>query len=118
MASPDPASPSLQEQTIELGTTLKAIADSDPLSPPSRLCAQVFAEWLAQAGPTSRKPEFFTDVLDNYDARANTNRDLQDLFTMLQSYIEVPGDDDPPAPAKTFIGLPLLAARPPTPPAE
>jgi len=118
VASPDPIAPSLQDQTIELGTTLKAIADSDPLSPPSPLSAQVFAGWLAQAGPTSRKPEFFADVLDNYDVQANTNRDLQDLFTMLQSYIEVPDDEDEPTSVKTFIGLPLLAARPQNPPGE
>ena len=111
--------PSLQEQTIELGRTFKDISDNAPLSTPSPLSAQVFADWLAQAGPTSRQPERMADVLHNYDVLANTNRDLFDLFTMLQSYIEVP-DDDPEddLPARTWIGLPLLGAAPPAPQGE
>jgi len=39
---------------------------------------------------------------------------LFDLFTMLQSYIEVEDDDEDDAlPPRTFIGLPLLGAQPP-----
>lgn len=111
--------PSLQDQTIELGRTFKEISDNAPTATPTPLSAQVFADWLAQAGPTSRQPDRMADVLQNYDVLANTNRDLFDLFTMLQSYIEVPDDDnDDDLPARTFIGLPLLGATPPATPGE
>ncbi len=100
-----PDTPSLQEQTVELGRTLKEISDANPKGTPSELSARVFADWLAQAGPTSRQPERMADVAEHY---------LFDLFTMLQSYIEVEDDDEDDAlPPRTFIGLPLLGAQPP-----
>jgi len=119
-APPNSASaPSLQDQTIELGRTFKGIADNAPKGTPSELSARVFADWLLQAGPTSRQPERMADVAEHYDVLANTNRDLFDLFTMLQSYIEVEDDDEEDAlPPRTFIGLPLLAAQPPPVPSE
>lgn len=110
--TPPPSAPvpSLQDQTIELGRTFKEIADNAPKSTPSALSARVFADWLSQAGPTSRQPERMADVAEHYDVSANTNQDLFDLFTMLQSYIEVEDDDEEEAlPPRTFIGLPLLA---------
>lgn len=112
-SSQSPA-PSLQEQTIALGRTLKEISDNAPVGTPTKLSARVFADWLAQAGPTSRQPERMADVAANYDVSANTNRDLFDLFTMLQSYIEVEDDDEEDTlPPRTFIGLPLLGEQPP-----
>ncbi len=119
-APPPPApGPSLQDQTIELGRTFKEISDNAPKGTPTALSARVFADWLAQAGPTSRQPERMADVAANYDVLANTNRDLFDLFTMLQSYIEVEDDDEEDAlPPRTFIGLPLLGAQPPSTPSE
>lgn len=108
--------PSLQEQTIELGRTFKEIADSAPKSVPSPQAAQVFQGWLREAGPSSRQPERMADVLEHYDVLANTNRDLFDLFTMLQSYIEVEDDDDEDdTPPRTFIGLPLIGNAPQAP---
>lgn len=109
-----PDTPSLQEQTIEMGRTLKEISDANPKGTPSELSARVFAGWLVQAGPTSRQPERLADVAEHYAVLDNTNRDLFDLFTMLQSYIEVEDDDEEDAlPPRTFIGLPLLGAQPP-----
>ncbi len=118
-SSPTESAPSLQDQTIELGRTFKEIADNLPKGTPTELSARVFADWLSQAGPTSRQPERMADVAANYDVLANTNQDLFDLFTMLQSYIEVEDDDEEEAlPPRTFIGLPLLAAQPPGTPSE
>ncbi len=99
--------PSLQEQTMELGRTLKAIADSDPSGTPSERAASVFAEWLTAAGPTSREPVYLADVADNYDVFANTNKDLFELFDILDNYIEVEDEELPPR--GTFIGLPLVS---------
>ena len=99
--------PSLQEQTMELGRTLKAIADSDPSGIPSEQAASVFAEWLTVAGPTSREPVYLADVADNYDVFANTNKDLFELFDILDNYIEI--EDEEPPPRGTFIGLPLVS---------
>ncbi len=98
--------PSLQAQTIELGKTLKAISDRDPSGTPSAQAADVFMRWLAAAGPTSREPTYLADVADNYDVFLNTNKDLFELFDILDNYIEVDEDDAPPEP-RTFIGLPM-----------
>jgi len=98
--------PSLQEQTIALGRTLKAIADSDPVGSPSPVAAAAFSDWLQEAGPGSREPHYFADVADNYDVAANSNRDLWDLFDILDNYIEV--EDEPADPRGTFIRLPLI----------
>jgi hypothetical protein len=100
--------PSLQEQTIELGRTLKAIADEDPSGTPSAQAAAVFAGWLALAGPSSREPVYLADVADNYDVLGNTNKDLWEIFDILENYIEVE-DEEPPAAPRTFIGLPLVS---------
>ena len=100
--------PSLQAQTMELGRTLKEIADSDPSGTPSPTAATVFADWLALAGPTSREPTYLADVADNFDVFGNTNKDLFELFDILDNYIEV--DDEPDdSPPRTFIGLPLVS---------
>lgn len=98
--------PSLQAQTMELGKTLKAIADRDPSGTPTPQAAAVFAGWLAAAGPTSREPTYLSDVAGNYDVFANTNKDLFELFDILDNYIEVDDDDAPPEP-RTYIGLPM-----------
>ena len=98
--------PSLQAQTIELGKTLKAISDRDPSGTPSPQAAAVFRRWLADAGPASREPAYLADVADNYDVFLNTNKDLFELFDILDNYIEVDEDDAPPAP-RTYIGLPM-----------
>ncbi len=101
--------PSLQDQTIELGKTLKSISDADPSGIPSPQAAAVFMGWLAEAGPTSREPVYLADVADNYDVFHNTNKDLWELFDILDNYIEVEDDDEEPPPRKTFIGLPLVS---------
>lgn len=98
--------PSLQAHTMELGKTLKAIADRDPSGTPTPQAAAVFAGWLAVAGPTSREPTYLSDVADNYDVFLNTNKDLFELFDILDNYIEIDEDDAPPEP-RTYIGLPM-----------
>ncbi len=100
--------PSLQQQTMELGRKLKAIADSDPSGYPSAQAADVFAQWLAVAGPTSREPTYLADVADNYDVFANTNKDLWEIFDILENYIEVEDEESEAGPPRTFIGLPLV----------
>ena len=102
----DKKAPSLQAQTMELGKTLKAISDRDPSGTPTAQAAAVFAGWLAAAGPTSREPTYLADVADNYDVFLNTNKDLFELFDILDNYIEVEDDDAPPEP-RTYIGLPM-----------
>ncbi len=99
--------PSLQDQTIELGKTLKSISDADPSGTPSPQAAAVFMGWLAEAGPTSREPVYLADVANNYDVFLNTNKDLWELFDILDNYIEV--EDEEPPPRGTFIGLPLVS---------
>ena len=103
----DDKAPSLQDQTIELGKTLKSIADADPSGTPSPQAAAVFMGWLAEAGPTSREPVYLADVASNYDVFLNTNKDLWELFDILDNYIEV--EDEEPPPRGTFIGLPLVS---------
>ncbi len=111
MAADKPPSltPSLQQQTMELGKTLKSIADRDPSGTPSALSATVFAEWLAVAGPTSREPTYLADVAENFDVLANTNKDLWEIFDILENYIEVEDEEIEDAPPRTFIGLPLVS---------
>ena len=100
---------SLQEQTIALGKMLKAISDEDSSGTPSPTAAAAFTSWLAEAGPGSRQPVFFADVAANYIVADNSNKDLWELFHMLESHIEVEEEDwDEDEPKKTFIGLPLL----------
>jgi hypothetical protein len=104
------AAPSLQQQTIALGKILKGTAEADPSGTPSEHAGTAFFGWLAQAGPGSREPVYFADVADNYDVALNSNRDLWELFDILENYIEVE-DEDPEdaAPPRTFIGLPLIS---------
>ena len=97
--------PSLQQQTIELGKMLRAISEETPSGCPSDTAAAAFAAWLVEAGPTSREPTYLADVLANYDISLNTNKDLWELFDILDNYIEV--EDEEPEPRRTFIGLPL-----------
>ncbi len=102
---------SLQDQTIELGKVLKAISDADPSGSPTEAAASAFTTWLTEAGPGSRQPLYFSDVQENYDISGNSNRDLWELFHMLESHIEVEDEEfEEDAPRKTFIGLPLLGA--------
>ncbi len=108
--SADEQPPSLQKQTIELGQTLKSISEQDPSGTPSEAAAAVFAGWLAAAGPTSREPAYLADVAMNFDLQSNTNKDLWELFDILDNYIEVEEEDwedEPPAARGRFIGLPL-----------
>jgi len=100
--------PPLSEQTIEIGKLLQSLMESDPAGSPTEMAALVFAEWLAVAAPASKKPQYYIDVAENYDVRLNTNRDLFDLFVILEGYLaeaEAP-ELEPP---KTFIGLPLVS---------
>ncbi len=100
------AAPSLQRQTIALGKILRATAEDDPAGMPTEGAATAFLGWVAEAGPGSREPDYFADVAANYDVRFNSNRDLWELFDILDNYIEVE-DDEPDEPKRTFIGLPL-----------
>ena len=100
---------SLQEQTIALGRMLKKIADGDPSGTPSAQAAAVFHEWLAVAGPTSREPAYLADVAENYEIFANTNKDLWELFDILDNYIEVDDEMDR-LPPRAFIRLPLVSS--------
>lgn len=102
----DDTPPSLQQQTIEIGKMLKALSDSDPSGTPTETAAAVFRGWLDAAGPTSREPVYLADVRDNYDVAMNSNKDLWELFDILENYIEV--EDEEPEP-RTFIGLPLVS---------
>ncbi len=104
--APLPETLSLQEQTIVLGKMLKAISDEDPFGSPSQRAAAAFTAWLAEAGPGSREPHYFNDVATNYEVTENSNRDLWDLFDILENYIEV--EDEPADEERTFISLPLL----------
>ena len=107
----DPDAPlSLQEQTIALGKMLKAISDEDPSGVPSPSAAAAFDSWTAEAGPDSRQPIFFADVAANYVVTDNSNKDLWELFHMLESHIEVEEEEWDEEPPKTFIGLPLLGS--------
>jgi hypothetical protein len=100
---------SLQNQTIELGKMLKTISDADPSGTPTETAASAFTSWMTEAGPDSRQPDYFTDVLENYIIVDNSNKDLWDLFDMLENYIEVEDEEwEEDAPRKTFIGLPLI----------
>ena len=99
----------LGQETQTLGATLKAMADKDPAGSPSEAVAAVFGGWLAEAGPLSRQPDYFTDVAANYRPRDHSNRDLSDLFTMLAMHL--PGDEPEAATdplAGVFIGLPVI----------
>lgn len=97
--------PSLDQQTTTLGQTLKHVADNDPAGTPGEQTIFVFREWLAVAGPASSKPHYFEDIAQNYDAEANTNRDLFLLFDMLAPFLDI---EQEAAPERTFIGLPLI----------
>lgn len=109
----DDNAPSLQAQTMELGKTLKAIADAHPNETPGETARAVFAAWMQEAGPNSREPGYFADVLSNFDLMQNTNKDVWEMFDLLENYIEVDDDDDAPIPApRTFIGLPLVGDAP------
>ena len=94
---------------MALGQMLKGVADADPSGVPSPAAAAAFASWTAEAGPGSRQPGYFADVADNYIVADNSNRDLWELFHMLESHIEVEEEDGDDEPRKTFIGLPLLS---------
>lgn len=101
------AAPSLLEQTLALGTMLRAISDETPGGTPSDTAAGAFLTWIAEGGPTSRAPHYFADVAENFRPQEHSNLDLTYLFDMLQSYIEIPDEPEPEAP-RTFIDLPLL----------
>jgi hypothetical protein len=90
----------------ELGEILKSFSDRDPFGAPTESAAKVFSGWVAEAGPVSKRPGHFADVFDNFNPQEHTNRDLFDLFNILESYIEYP-EPEMPEP-KTFIGLPVL----------
>ena len=109
MPPPRDPSLSLQNQTIVLGKMLKSVADADPSGTPTEAAAAAFTSWMAEAGPDSRQPDYFADVQENYDILGNSNRDLFDIFDILENYIEVEDDDLlEETPSKTFIGLPLM----------
>jgi hypothetical protein len=102
--------PSLLEQTMELGRTLKAISEEDPAGKPSALAVAVFHAWIEFAGPQSTQPTYFEDVAVNFDREQNSNKDLFTLFDMLANYIAE--EELPPLPPSTFIGLPMVGMNP------
>ena len=98
--------PSIFDQTIELGRLLRTISDRDPEGSPSLNAVAVFREWVKVAGPVSTDSRYFTDVLDNYDAAGRSNRDLFDVFELLHPYVEIDQPESSP-PRKAFVPLPL-----------
>lgn len=107
MSDPD-LEPSLTEQTAALEAALRQLMELDPLGTPSESASIVFARWLTVAGPASKRPEYFADVAENYPVRSNTNRDLLDLFVILEGYL---AEAEEPVPMRmaTFIGLPIAS---------
>jgi hypothetical protein len=97
--------PDLYEQTMELGKSLKAIADRDPDGKPTERAAAAFKSWIITVGSSNREPRYFEDVAENYDISANSNRDLLTIFEMLHPYVDFPEiEEDEPG---VFIGLPM-----------
>jgi hypothetical protein len=94
----------LREETDELGQTLKTMMEQDPGAQPSERAADVFAQWLAAAGPASLQPAYFADVAQNYVVRDNSCKDLFDLFMLLTDHLDLSPEPPPPA---AFIGLPM-----------
>ncbi len=101
--------PSLQQQTIDLGRMFKSLADAAPSGTPSGKAGAAFQSWLAEAGPGSREPAYFEDVAANFDLTANSNKDVWELFDILENYIEVDDEDIEAPPARAFVSLPLIS---------
>jgi len=102
----------LMQQTIELGRLLHSIAEKDPQSLPTPAACSAFRHWVEAAGPHSTDPRYFTDVLENYDVSGRCNRDLFDVFELLDPYLELEYIEDADDIAqgdkpRTFIQLPL-----------
>jgi hypothetical protein len=98
----------LQPQTEALGQMLKSVSESDPSGTPTPAATSAFVSWVTEAGPASRQPDYFLDVLENYDIPGNSNRDLYDMFHILEAYLPVVDEAWEDEVSKTFIGLPLL----------
>lgn len=103
--------PGLLDQTIELAKILKEMSDQDPIGHPSDMAVAVFRSWITVARERTDEPQYFDDVLQNYDAKGRSNKDLFDLFELLHPYVEIPLPPEPddyiePAPRRTFINLP------------
>jgi hypothetical protein len=116
--NPAETEPSMLDQTIELARILRSIADKDPEGHPSESAISVFHKWLREARNLTEEPQYFEDVLENYDAAGRSNRDLNDIFDILHPYVEIVDDrpyeeDDEPEPThakpgKLFVGLPTV----------
>jgi hypothetical protein len=114
----DEQEPSMLDQTIELAQILRSISDRDPEGHPTESAVSVFHKWLKAARELTEEPQYFDDVLENYDAAGRSNRDLHDMFDILHPYVEIVDDrpyeiepDPEPAhakPGKVFIGLPTI----------
>ena len=108
-----PSEPDMLAQTLELARILKQIQDRDPEGSPTTEAARVFREWLASARGFTEEPQYFDDVLENYDVEGRSNKDLFDMFELLHPYVDIVDDrplpdDEPPQTGRTFIGLPTL----------
>ncbi len=99
----------LRDATRELGDVLYAFMTEDPAGMPSEATAAVFARWLAEAGPVSGQPERFADVAANYVVPSNSNKDLLNLFSFLQSYLTF--EEPPPPPEGAFIPLRMAGSE-------
>jgi hypothetical protein len=98
--------PSLYEQTVELGKSLKAVSDRDPAGKPTTIAETAFRSWLNAVGSSTSEPRYFQDVAENYDIEANSNKDLFTVFELLHPYVDLPDyEEEPP---KTFIGLTVI----------
>jgi len=105
----------LLRQTMEIGQLLHSVADKDPEGTPTAIACTAFKHWAEVAGPHSTEPRYFVDVLENYDAEGRSNKDLFDVFELLDPYLELPYEDEEEPEVdsvvsdkpRTFISLPI-----------
>lgn len=110
--SPEEAK-ALLAQTMELGRLLHQVQKSDPEGLPTEAAVTAFRGWVQAAGSVSTEPRYFEDILENYDAPGRSNKDLFDVFELLDPYLDLecadddPDDGGPGEPPRRFIPLPL-----------
>ncbi len=81
-----------------------------PAAPSSGQRPSLPSGWPLPDRPAANRP-ILADVADNFDVLANTNKDLWEIFDILENYIEVEDEEPDDSPPRTFIGLPLVPGR-------